>query len=228
MSLRKKITPYVALASASILPLLLIVLPFLKDTYPDVNVPLMSPSFVDLLLKHEGPLLEVSAATAVLLSVLLILHYSGKSQIPVALAVLIGGMATWARAWHSLEPRVTELPSIETLTMLVVVLVSTILPILIQWTVNVSFPKGVQARLLFILGAMIFGLLLLAALFASPYGRLLVVFVGEDFVSDAVSLILLVVFVAFPIVLIFAWALSHSGVSIKKMWRDVSRSISGR
>ena len=228
MSIRKNVTSYLAIALASILPLLLMVLSFLKDTYPDVNVPLLSPSFMELLLKHEGPLLELSAATAVLLSVLLILHYSGNSQIPVALAVLIGGLASWAKAWHSLEPQVTELPVIETFTMIGIVLVSTILPIAIEWTHAVSLPKGTQARLLFLLGVIIIGLLLLAAFFASPYGILLIVFFSIDFVQDFVYVIILTAFVAFTLTVPVAWVLSHGDVNIKKIWRDVIRSIFGK
>lgn len=228
MSIRKKVTPYVAIAATSILPLLLIVLSFLKDTYVGLNVPVMSPSFMELLLKHEGPLLELSAAIAVLLSVLLILHYSGKSQIPIALAVLIGGLASWAKAWHSLEPQVTELPGIEIYTMIGVVLLSTVLPILIQWTVNVSFPKGVQARLIYSLGAIIVGLLLLAAFIASPYGILLVVFFSIDFVQDFVFVILLVAFVAFCIIIIVLWAPSKGDISIKRTWRMFIRGTFGK
>lgn len=228
MSKRQKITPYVAIACLSILPILLTVLSSLKDNNPDVNVPFMSPSFVDLLLRHNVQLLALSAATAVLLSVLLILHYTGKSQIPLALAVLVGGLASWTSAWHLLKPQVSELPVMDIFAMLAVVNVSSVLPILIQWTVNVSFPKGIQARLLFILGAMIFGLLLLAAFFASPYGLLLVIFFGIDFTSVALYLIVLAVFVAFPLILAVLWAHSKGNVSIKRMWRDVSRSITGR
>ena len=224
MSIRKRVTPYAAVACASVLPLLLIVFAFLEDTHPDRNV----PHFIDLLLKHEGPLLELSAATAILLSVLLILNFSSKSQIPIALAVLVGGLASWAKAWHSLEPQVTELPGIEIYTMIGVVLVSTVLPILIQWTVNVSFPKGVQARLIYSLGAIIVCLLLLAAFFASPYGVLLVVFFGIDFVQDFVFVIILIAFVGFTLIVAVAWVLSHGEVNIKKTWRMLIRSTFGK
>ena len=191
---RRQITPYIAVAAASVLPLTVIV-PNIIQNY----VPWITPPFIQFLLMHQGPFLGLSAASAILLSVLIMTQNSDWSQLPLVLAVLIGGVASWSAAWHSLDPEASELSAGLVLGVTLLVLASTIVPLVIQLSVTLELPRSLNMKLLLGIVSLPFLLLLYAGLLSSAYGPLLEAALGIPTIYEITYIFLLAEFILFVV-----------------------------
>ena len=186
---RRQITPYIAVVAASVLPLTVIV-PNIMQHY----VSWITPPFIQFLLTHQGSFLGLSAASAILLSVLLMTQKSDWSQLPLVLAVLIGGVASWTAAWHSLDPEASELSAGLVLVVTLLVLVSSIGPLLIQMSATFELPRSLPMRLLLGIVALPILLLLYAGLLSTAYGTLLEAALGLQTITEITYVVILLAF----------------------------------